>query len=84
VSAAAAAALGRRLGPDVWSIGYLAATRLASRAWKSVTNPDKPEHAAFQALDPMLFGTEAIAEADVHALVKAILDLGRPDSISVA
>lgn len=58
-----------------WSLGFLAATRLAPRAWKSVTNPDKPEHAAFQALDPMLFGTEAIAEADVPALATAILDL---------
>lgn len=61
--------------PMFWSLGFLAATRLAPRAWKSVTNPDKPEHAAFQALDPMLFGTEAITEADVPALAKAILDL---------
>lgn len=63
------------LDPMFWSIGFLAATRLAPRAWKSVTNPDKPEHAAFQTLDPMLFGTEAIAEADVPAQAKAILDL---------
>ncbi|MBP2295246.1 YecA/YgfB family protein [Azospirillum rugosum] len=61
--------------PMFWSLGFLAATRLAPRAWKSVTNPDKPEHAAFQALDPMLFGTEAIAEAGVPAQAKAILDL---------
>ncbi|MBP2233487.1 uncharacterized protein J2847_006826, partial [Azospirillum agricola] len=49
------------LDPMFWSLGFLAAIRLAPRAWKSVTNPDKPEHAAFQVLDPMLFGTEAIA-----------------------
>lgn len=63
------------LDPMFWSLGFLAATRLAPRAWKSVTNPDKPEHAAFQVLDPMLFGTRAIAEADVPAQAKAILDL---------
>jgi uncharacterized protein len=63
------------LDPMFWSLGFLAATRLAPRAWKSVTNPEKPEHAAFQTLDPMLFGTEAIAEADVPAQAKAILDL---------
>jgi uncharacterized protein len=57
-----------------WSIGFLAATRLASRAWKSVTNPDKPEHAAFQTRAPMLFGTEVIAVANAPALAKAILD----------
>ena len=61
--------------PMFWSLGFLAATRLAPRAWKSVTNPDKPEYAAFQTLDPMLFGTEPIAEADVPAQAKAILDL---------
>lgn len=63
------------LDPMFWSLGFLTATRLAPRAWKSVTDPDKPEHAAFKALDPLLFGTQAIAEVDVPALAKAILDL---------
>lgn len=53
----------------------LAATRRAPRAWKSVTNPDKPEHAAVQTLNPMQLGTEPIADADVPAQAKAILDL---------
>ncbi len=40
-----------------------------------MTDPDKPDHAAFQALDSMLFGTETIAEANVPALEKTILNL---------
>lgn len=63
------------LDPIFWSLGFLVATRLAPRAWKSVTNPGKPEHAPFQALGPVLFGTAAIAEADVPAVAKAILEL---------
>lgn len=63
------------LDPIFWSFGFLMATRLAPRAWKSMTNPDKPEHAAFQALHPLLIGTTPIPEADVPAMAKGILDL---------
>lgn len=63
------------LDPMFWSLGFLAGTRLAPRSWKSVTNPDKPEHAPFQVLDPVLFGTAAIAEADMPAVARAILEL---------
>jgi uncharacterized protein len=64
-----------KLDPIFWSLGFLVATQLAPRAWKSVTNSGKPEHAPFQALNPLLFGTAAIAEADVPAVAMAILDL---------
>ncbi|WP_391346185.1 YecA family protein [Azospirillum sp. A23] len=63
------------LDPIFWSLGFLMATRLAPRAWKSMANPDKPEHATFQALHPLLISTAPIADADVPALAKAILDL---------
>ncbi|HEY0834988.1 MAG TPA: YecA family protein [Azospirillum sp.] len=63
------------LDPIFWSLGFLMATRLAPRAWKSMTNPDKPEHATFQALHPLLIGTTPIPEADVPAMAKGILDL---------
>lgn len=63
------------LDPMFWSLGFLAGTRLAPRSWKSVTDPDKPEHVPFQALEPVLFGTAAIAEANVPAVARGILDL---------
>lgn len=63
------------LDPIFWSFGFLMATRLAPRAWKSMTNPDKPEHTTFQALHPLLIGTTPIIEANVPALAKGILDL---------
>ena len=66
------------LDPIFWSFGFLMATRLAPRAWKSMTNPDKPEHTTFQALHPLLIGTTSIIEADVPALAKGILDLREP------
>lgn len=63
------------LDPTVWSLGFLMATRLAPRAWKTVSNPDKPEHATFQALHPLLIGTAPVTEADVPAMAKGIIDL---------
>ena len=63
------------LDPIFWSFGFLMATRLAPRAWKSMSNPDKPEHATFQSLHPLLIGTAPVAEADVPAMAKGILDL---------
>lgn len=63
------------LDPIFWSLGFLTATRLAPRAWKTVSNLDKPEHATFQTLYPLLVGTTPITESDVPTMAKGILDL---------
>ncbi|MBF0307118.1 MAG: hypothetical protein HQL40_06995 [Alphaproteobacteria bacterium] len=63
------------MNPFFWTLGFLAGVKLASRAWRPVTDPGKPEYILFEPLDRVPSDPGPITEATAKLVDQSIIDI---------